>query len=43
VIKQRRDNANRLFAVLLCAPRYPGQALSAGDRPPDSFLAMVAR
>jgi TnpA family transposase len=27
---------------LLCALRYPGQALSAVERPPDSFLAMVA-
>ena len=44
VIKQRRGDANRLgFAVLLCALRYPGQALSAVERPPDSFLAMVAR
>ena len=43
VIKQRRGDANRLgFAVLLCALRYPGQALSAGERPPDFFLAMVA-
>jgi Domain of unknown function (DUF4158) len=43
VIKQRRGDANRLgFAVLLCALRYPGQALSAVERPPDSFLAMVA-
>ena len=44
VIKQRRGHANRLgFAVLLCALRYPGQALSAGERPPSSFLTMVAR
>jgi Domain of unknown function (DUF4158) len=44
VIKQRRGDANRLgFAVLLCALRYPGQSLSAGERPPDSFLTMVAR
>jgi TnpA family transposase len=44
VIKQRRGDANRLgFAVLLCALRYPGQALSAGERPPNSFLTMVAR
>ena len=44
VIKQRRGDANRLgFAVLLCALRYPGQALSAGERPPSSFLTMVAR
>ena len=43
VIKQRRGDANRLgFAVLLCALRYPGQALSAGERPPSSFLTMVA-
>ena len=44
VIKQRRGDANRLgFAVLLCALRYPGQALSAGERPPSSFLTIVAR
>jgi TnpA family transposase len=44
VIKQRRGDSNRLgFAVLLCALRYPGQALSAGERPPDCFLTMVAR
>jgi hypothetical protein len=44
VIKQRRGDANRLgFAVLLCALRYPGQALSTGERPPNSFLTMVAR
>jgi TnpA family transposase len=43
VIKQRRGDANRLgFAVLLCPLRYPGYALSAGERPPDSFLTMVA-
>ena len=42
-IKQRRGDTNRLgFAVLLCALRYPGQALSAGERPPNSFLTMVA-
>jgi TnpA family transposase len=44
VIKQCRGDVNRLgFAVLLCALRYPGHALSAGERPPDSFLTMVAR
>jgi TnpA family transposase len=44
VIKQRRGDANRLgFAVLLCALRYPGQALSASEQPPNSFLTMVAR
>ena len=42
-IKQRRGNANRVgFAVLLCSLRYPGQALSACERPPNSFLRMVA-
>ena len=42
VIKQRRGDANRLgSAVLLCALRYPGQALSAGERPPNSFLTMA--
>jgi TnpA family transposase len=41
VIKQRRGNSNRLgFAVLLCSLRYPGQALSAGERPLNSLALL---
>jgi TnpA family transposase len=42
-IKQRRGDANRLgFAVLLCALRYPGQALSTRERPPGRHICRSA-
>jgi hypothetical protein len=41
VIKQRVAMPNLGFAVLLCALRYPGHALPAGERPPNSFLTKV--
>jgi TnpA family transposase len=44
LIRRRRGNHNRLgFAVLLCALRHPGIALSSDVPPPPELLAFVAR
>ena len=44
LIGARRGDANRLgFALVLLYLRYPGRVLDAGETPPNSVIAYVAR
>lgn len=43
LIRSKRRAVNRLgFAVQLCVFRYPGQALAAGECPPEAMAGFVA-